>query len=77
MADLQLASHCRKLVHGKSGFVEIIQEAMLEHQDEEKSVEFIYMDNQQAKGSQPKLDPSIRVDDYLDAIRQKNKLSDT
>ena len=72
MAELQMASQCQTLVHGKSGFVEIIQEAMMEKQDAD-SLNFIYLDNQQDKASQPKLDPQVRANQYLEQILQKNE----
>ncbi|KAL7561193.1 hypothetical protein ACA910_004119 [Epithemia clementina (nom. ined.)] len=68
MAELTLASHCKKLVHGKSGFATTISEAMLDRNGEDE-VEFVFVENQQDKNLQQKLDGKVRAKKYLDAIR--------
>jgi hypothetical protein len=67
LADMQLASYCPKLVHGKSGFVDLLVE---ERERAGKPVQTILLDIQQDKGSQPKLDPQERAQQYLQRIRQ-------
>jgi hypothetical protein len=69
LADMQLASYCPKLVHGKSGFVDLLVE---EREREGKPVQTILLDIQQDKGSQPKLDAKERAEQYLQHIRQKH-----
>lgn len=63
LAELQLASHCQKLVHGKSGFVTVIAEAM-------SSPELVYLEIQLDKKQQPKMDPADRVHGYLQQIEE-------
>lgn len=67
LADMQLASYCPKLVHGKSGFVDLLVE---ERERAGKPVQTILLDIQQDKGSQTKLDPQARAQQYLQRIRQ-------
>lgn len=61
LAELQLASHCQKLVHGKSGFVTVIAEAM-------SSPELVNLPIQLDKKQQPKMDPEDRAQAYLKQI---------
>lgn len=63
LAELQLASHCQKLVHGKSGFVAVIAESM-------SSPELIQLPIQLDKKQQPKMDPGERAQLYLKQIEE-------
>lgn len=69
LAELQLAAPCDKLVHGKSGFVAVILEAMQEHQ--KGKVQSVYLDTQQNKADQPKMDPKDRAAGYLKQIQER------
>jgi hypothetical protein len=67
LADMQLASYCPRLVHGKSGFVDLLVE---EREQAGLPLQTILLDIQQDKGSQPKLDAQARARQYLQRIRQ-------
>lgn len=68
MSEIKLASSCNKLVHGKSGFVAIIVEAM---ENSGHPFETIYLQTQQDKKQQAKLDPKDRAEIYLNAIQER------
>ncbi len=72
LAELQLVSHCQKLVHGKSGFVTVLAEAM-------SSPVLVNLPIQLDKKQQPKMDPADRAQVYLQQIRehyeQRGKIS--
>jgi hypothetical protein len=70
LVEIQLASQCNKLVHGKSGFVATIADEM---ELSGHPYELIYLQTQQAKGDQPKLDPKERAAGYLKAIQDRHK----
>ncbi|GAX16567.1 hypothetical protein FisN_7Lh295 [Fistulifera solaris] len=63
LAELQLVSHCQKLVHGKSGFVTVLAEAM-------SSPVLVNLPIQLDKKQQPKMDPADRAQIYLQQIRE-------
>jgi hypothetical protein len=67
LADMHLASYCPRLVHGKSGFVDLLVE---ERERAGLPLQTILLDIQQDKGSQPKLDAQARAQQYLQRIRQ-------
>ena len=66
MAEVQLASTCHTLVHGKSGFVDVIRDGMVNDNVTTIQLKEIQMD----KKLQPKLDPQTRAEQYLAAIRK-------
>lgn len=68
MAEIQMASICSKLVHGKSGFVAIITEAM---ENAGHPFETFYLQTQQNKAEQAKMDPAIRASLYLQQIQER------
>lgn len=70
LVEIDLAGQCGKLVHAKSGFVVAIQDAMELSGNEFQTV---YLQNQQDKGSQPKLDPKERAANYLKAIEDRHE----
>jgi hypothetical protein len=70
LVEIQLAGQCNKLVHGKSGFVATIADEM---ELSGHPYELIYLQTQQAKGDQPKLDPKERAAGYLKAIQDRHK----
>jgi len=67
MTELELAAKCNKLVHGKSGFVASITDAM---EASGQDFQTIYLQTQQDKGTQPKLEPQERAEQYLKAIEE-------
>ena len=68
MAELKLASQCNKLVHGKSGFVAVIVEAM---ENAGHPFETFYLQTQQNKQEQAKMDPKDRAQVYLQQIQER------
>jgi hypothetical protein len=70
LVEIQLASQCNKLVHGKSGFVATIADEM---ELSGHPYELIYLQTQLDKGDQPKLDPKERAAGYLKAIQDRHK----
>jgi hypothetical protein len=70
LVEIQLAGHCNKLVHGKSGFVATIADEMELSGHE---YELIYLQTQLDKGDQPKVDPKERAASYLKAIQDRHK----
>jgi hypothetical protein len=70
MAEAQLASRCNKLVHGKSGFVNVIAEEM---EASGHSFRRIYLNTQLNKAEQHKMDPKDRAKIYLDEIQKRHE----
>ena len=68
LAEAQMASACRLLVHGKSGFVAIISDAM---KATGRPFQTVYLDTQQDKKGQAKMDPKDRAETYLQDIQKK------
>ena len=71
MAELELAQSCAKIVHGKSGFVDIIKESMENYGHKTgQGFESIYLQTQLSKADQPKVDPRNRTESYLKSIQE-------
>jgi hypothetical protein len=68
MAEIKMASQCHKLVHGKSGFVALIVEAL---ENSGQAFEIVYLDTQQDKKQQEKMDPVDREKKYLQRIQER------
>jgi hypothetical protein len=68
MAELEMATVCNKLVHGKSGFVAVIAEAM---ENAGHPFQTIYLQTQQNKQEQAKMDPKDRAEIYLKEIQER------
>lgn len=67
MAEAQLAGRCHKLVHGKSGFVAVIEDQLIASGN---AYERIHLPVQLDKRTQPKLKPGERAEKYMKAIRE-------
>lgn len=63
-AESALASRCHTLVHGKSGFAEVILDVMPQNTTK------IVLDIQLNKGKQPKVEPKDRAKAYLGSIEE-------
>ena len=68
MAEMRIAAQCNKLVHGKSGFVAVITEAM---ENAGNPYETFYLQTQQNKQEQAKMNPGDRAEVYLERIRER------
>lgn len=71
LVEIQLAAQCNKLVHGKSGFVASIADAM---ELSGHPFQQIYLQIQQDKDKQPKLEPKERAATYLKGIQDRHEL---
>ena len=74
LAESELAAQCNVLVHGKSGFVAVLVDAF---EASGHPFELVYLNTQQDKASQPKMDPRDRASAYLATIAETNRIDKT
>jgi len=68
MAEVEMTSRCNKVIHGKSGFVAILLEAI---ENAGHSYKDVHLQNQLNKQDQPKMDPKDRAAKYLKDIEER------
>lgn len=71
LADAYLVSHCNKLIHGKSGFVQVLVDSMQAARGA-GNFELVYVENQQDKRLQAKMDPHDRASMYWENIHERH-----